>query len=225
MAIAHVCIQCGWDLARVRPVRDPHYGLPLVICPQCHGTCVRRRHPIQQKWRAFLRLKTSLCAMFWHAVLLMLLLMFNVSTVVGLAEAAQGNRFSELLDERREVPVAFAVGLAVVLLITGTWLTAGLAHIRRWKVWMGWTVAVGLCSSIDIVEHLLGRWLGIDWLLASNPELTRVWLLRMGMLAIMTVIALAGIPLGHRLQSAYRRHRRYYWRKRRARIRRRRIAA
>ena len=70
MAISHLCISCGFDLARVRVRPDPFYALPIVICPDCGDTAVRRRHPMQQAWRTVLRLKTSLIALAFQLAML-----------------------------------------------------------------------------------------------------------------------------------------------------------
>ena len=63
MAISHLCISCGFDLARVRIRPDPFYALPIAICPDCGEAAVRRMHPMKQAWRTLLRLKTSLIAL------------------------------------------------------------------------------------------------------------------------------------------------------------------
>jgi hypothetical protein len=46
VAISHVCMGCGLDLARVRAAPDPHYGLPLVTCPRCAGLFALALAPI-----------------------------------------------------------------------------------------------------------------------------------------------------------------------------------
>jgi len=43
--IAHTCASCGFDLSRTPAPIDPHYALPIVICPTCRAAVVRREHP------------------------------------------------------------------------------------------------------------------------------------------------------------------------------------
>ena len=57
MAISHVCLSCGLDLARVRARLEPYYALPIVVCPDCGRTAVRDR---PRAWRSFRRLMLSL---------------------------------------------------------------------------------------------------------------------------------------------------------------------
>ncbi|MCZ6851559.1 MAG: hypothetical protein O7F17_07955, partial [Planctomycetota bacterium] len=81
MAIAHVCMQCGMALTRLRPSRDPHYRLPMVTCPTCGQASVRRRHPIQQRWRAFTRAQTSVCALLLQILFLVALAAATVGSI------------------------------------------------------------------------------------------------------------------------------------------------
>lgn len=39
---SHLCIACGHDLTHLRAPPDPHYSLPVVVCPGCATACVRR---------------------------------------------------------------------------------------------------------------------------------------------------------------------------------------
>ncbi len=55
MAISHVCLSCGLDLARVRARLEPRYALPIVVCPDCGWAAVRRKPR-----RSFGRLPASL---------------------------------------------------------------------------------------------------------------------------------------------------------------------
>lgn len=51
MPISHVCQGCGEDLAALRPGPDPHYGLPVIVCPNCRLASVRTREPLITGWR------------------------------------------------------------------------------------------------------------------------------------------------------------------------------
>lgn len=48
------------ELAKIRAIPDPHYALPIVVCPRCEHASVRTRHPDIQYWRDFRRLHSSL---------------------------------------------------------------------------------------------------------------------------------------------------------------------
>lgn len=47
------------ELAGIRAAPDPHYGLPIVVCPRCAYACVRTKHPDIEFWRGFRRLQNS----------------------------------------------------------------------------------------------------------------------------------------------------------------------
>ncbi|MDF1809030.1 MAG: hypothetical protein P1U42_04975 [Phycisphaerales bacterium] len=55
MPKSHICPTCLVELARIRAVPDPHYGLPVVVCPGCNAACVRTKHPDREFWRQYLR--------------------------------------------------------------------------------------------------------------------------------------------------------------------------
>jgi len=57
------------ELARIRAVPDPHYGLGVVVCPSCEMACVRTRHPDIQFWRNFRRLHLSIRLLIFKVLL------------------------------------------------------------------------------------------------------------------------------------------------------------
>jgi len=144
MAIAHVCVQCGRDLARVRPQREPHYGLNLLRCPTCGAASVRRVHPVQGGWRRFRRLDFVATMIFLRLVGISTLTLFcALSSIFTIALA------SELrLGGNERLPreaVIFAVMLFIIVpTLLGAFLTAAFAHIPRWKMWLGWLAWMGL---------------------------------------------------------------------------------
>ena len=117
MAIAHSCLGCGLDLARVRTIRDMHYGLPLVICPGCSTAAIRRRHPLQRLWRSFIRTEKSLWMMFWHIVVLMALMGINIGAIAFVSRLPERSRDDGFHDYRSEIILA----MVVVPLVTGLW--------------------------------------------------------------------------------------------------------
>ena len=69
MPRSHICPSCLTELARIRAVPDPHYGLGVVVCPSCETACVRTRHPDIQFWRNFRRLHLSLRLLIFKVLL------------------------------------------------------------------------------------------------------------------------------------------------------------
>ena len=57
---SHTCPSCLTELGRIRAVPDPHYGLPVVVCPSCSLATVRQRHPDIEFWRSFRRVHSAM---------------------------------------------------------------------------------------------------------------------------------------------------------------------
>lgn len=224
MAIAHVCMQCGMALTRLRPSRDPHYRLPIVTCTNCGQAWVRRRHPIQQRWRAYTGVQTSVCTILLKMLLLVPLIAATVGIIMGVESMLQEVNLRYALRHERWSLAYMTIPLPVLV---GIWLTAGLSHWRRWMAWAAWTGLIGCLLAIEpIIEPLLGRLAELCGL-SVTPASFAVdqWLHRLGILGATMVIATAGIPLGRGLQAAFARHRAHRWRKRRRRLRARRAGA
>lgn len=224
MAISHACLNCGTDLASVRAVREPHYGLPLVICPGCGAAAVRRRHIIQQRWRSLLRAKKSLIALACQLMALILCLGSTIALCILIVEYPRW-----FLGDASTEPIAAclpAVMVIAVAVLVGVWLTAGLAHWNRVRAWTVFTILIAIGVSFDtVIAPAVTQWTagprGFGETLDYN--LPR-WLYRLLTLAVMMVIAAAGIPpgmLARRWATDYRQSR---WRARRKRLRARRHA-
>lgn len=219
MAIAHLCIQCGFDLARIRAQRDPHYHLPLVVCPRCAHACVRRMHPLQRAWRTFLRMDRAIWLLFWHAALMLLLIVLNVSVVVLLAQnAASPTEWYWIQRVTLGYSFVFQIG-------TGMWLTVGFAHLRARWVWPAWIAIIGVLSNMDFIVYEIHRAIGSTDGPDMPDDMAGLFLFRIVTLAGAMAVAALGIPLGHGVRRSYRIHRRQRWRKRRVRMRKLRIAA
>ena len=218
MAISHLCISCGLDLARVRVRPDPLYALPIVICPDCGEAAVRRMHPMKRAWRTVLRLNTSLIALGFQLSLLIGggSAVVAVCVLVGDAWALGSLAF----PQREERIIAF-LAFGVLPLALGAWLTAGLGHLRRLPVWLVFSLAVLVLISLDCVGEPLAR-RGLE---ASGLSLTPIdlrWDLLSARVAVLTAImtiAIAGIPLGMLARVGHRRWRCNRWRARRRRLR------
>jgi hypothetical protein len=157
MAIAHVCLNCGRDLARVHPQREPHYGLALVTCPNCATACVRREHPVWRGWkngrRSVFAIGVLAARLFISALLSLLNVLAIFMSLFLWAELQRVDRGGtpQRIPPQAAIFLAFAYGLLAPL--TGVWLTAGFEHIARWKMWIAW---LGWMTLILLVISLHG---------------------------------------------------------------------
>ncbi|MHC4769983.1 MAG: hypothetical protein ACYTEI_14915 [Planctomycetota bacterium] len=218
MAISHLCISCGFDLARVRVRPDPFYALPIVVCPDCGDTAVRRMHPMKQAWRTVLRLKTSLIALAFQLAMLIGggAAVVAVCVLVGDAWALGDLAF----PQREELIVAF-LAFGVLPVALGAWLTAGLGHVRRLHLWLFYSLAGLVLISLDCVGEPLAR-RALETLGLSLTPIDFRWDLLSARVIVLTAImtiAIAGIPLGMLARVGHRRWRRNRWRARRRRLR------
>ena len=142
MAIAHVCLGCGWDLARVRPQREPHYGLDLIRCPRCRAAVVRRKHPIWTRWRQFRRLDFAITVLGARVFITALLTFLNVMAAMLCVVLLSELRVDREWPDGAGVYLIMIFGMLAPL--TGTWLTAAFEHIPRWRMWFGWLLWIAL---------------------------------------------------------------------------------
>lgn len=218
MAIAHVCLGCGHDLARMRTAAhpDPHYGLPLTVCPQCGRAEFRWRHPLVRGWRRARRIFATFAALILCILVLLLFTMFSFIAAFGEGARLIEQRHSLDLDQDR-----FSLFWAYLVfpLILGVWLEAAFNHWRyrlQWLAWAAWIISLAwiLPLAEDISygqESSIGVLVKQHWYASCN-----------GMLALLliTCISLIGIPFGRMLRRALDASRRTRWRRKRARIRR-----
>ncbi len=221
MAISHLCLSCGFDLAWVRARRDPHYALPLIICPDCGEASVRRRHPGVHGWRVALRLGTSLVVL---AVQLGVLLC-SVAAITGVC--VEGERWArgDLIGTSNEKVLFAMLAFGALPVLVGTWLTAGLGHLSRRWTWPAFALLVAFVISIDTIAVPAAQRLVEAIGLAVETREVR-WAQfagRLSVLAGLMVVATAGIPLGllaraghHRFRQGCRQARRRRYRSRRA---------
>ena len=139
MAIAHVCVHCGRDLARVRPQREPHYGLNLVRCPGCGAASVRRRHPVWHGWRTFRRLDFALTMIFLRFLgIASMTVLCAFGAILTIALASELERPGATLS--REMLLFLLLFYLLLPLTLGTFLRTAFAHVAPWKMWVGWLV-------------------------------------------------------------------------------------
>ncbi len=197
MAISHVCISCGLDLARVRARLEPRYALPIVVCPDCGRAAIRRK---PRAWRSLRRLVVSLLTLAAQLGMVVggLAGLLAVSEELGdvIARGSFGALPRDEIIFRLSVYAAFAVAL-------GAWLTAGFPHARRTTTWL---VFYGSGIALIAVGALIegqSNGLGFHFVVAT---------------LVMTV-ALAGVPLGVLAGITWRQVEHATWRRRRRRLR------
>jgi hypothetical protein len=135
MPMAHVCAGCGENLARVRALIEPHYGLPLIVCPRCESPCVRRRHPIVAGWRAAWRIMRVAFALVVRLVAIVLFFAVWMAFIVTLAGTIESYGWQSALFTDREI---IAVGIIGLPLVIGAVLRVLLYHLRPWLMWLLW---------------------------------------------------------------------------------------
>ena len=227
MAIAHVCLGCGADLARIHVIRDPHYRLPIVTCPGCGEACVRRVDPILQRWRAFQSLAAALCALLVQVLIMLLLAPVTALVVDAVPDIfpvqVSGNVFDLLYDQSF---AALVVGLTLPVL-TGVWMATGLGHWRPWLARAVWGLLIAGLLSWDMLRlafETIGNELGIVSGVGTGAHLQLAyydWLLRVLVLFVFLMLTFAGSPLGAVLLKIHARRQSRRWSRRRARLRRR----
>jgi len=223
MAISHLCMSCGFDLARVRARPDPYYALPMVLCPDCGEAAVRRMHPSLHGWRTLVRLKTSLVALAFQLTMLASLGSAVVAVCVLAGEEWVRGRLG-VLDRLELVVAVLAFGALPIAL--GAWLTAGLGHVRRWGAWLAFMSLALVLISLDCVGEPLTRRVleACGFSLAQTDFRWDRFAARLAVLAVIMTIATAGIPPGMLARVGYRRWRHNRWCARRRRLRARRTS-
>lgn len=212
-------MQCGMALTRLRPSRDPHYRLPMVTCPTCGQASVRRRHPIQQRWRAFTRAQTSVCALLLQILLLVALAAATVGSIKWIEQMVRRGPSIRYQLQHESWLIAYTGILPAVLV--GIWLTAGLGHWRRWRAWAAWGCLIACLLAIEPIVDSPGRpvvEVSRFYAIPGSFDM-QLWFHRLAILGVTMVIATAGIPIGRGVRAAYARNRALRWRKRRRRLR------
>lgn len=226
MAIAHICAKCGWDLARVHPQREPHYGLNLVRCPKCDAAAVRRKHPIWVAWRRFRRLDFAVTLIGLRVIGIAAFTFWcTIGGIFTLVLRSEIERHQRIPDETGLFLVVFYLLLPLLL---GTFLTAAFAHIARWKMWIGWLAWMAIVLLIVSVHGPIERQFDprpypvdidgsiVGWILHGVADIVLPALIAVG---AMLVIALPGTFIGGLLLRLGDTLRRTKWRWRRKRMR------
>ncbi len=231
MSIAHVCSECGCDLARTRPVRDPHYGLPLVSCPRCGRITIRQRHPVILRWRETVRIVRALLTLIVQSVLLIVFATFNTVAAMGVVASLSHNVTHK---DQSFVVTFYIIAVGVLPLTIGAWLTIGFSHLRWWLVWIGWALLIGVIVCFVAFIGELGPEFAPPELFAprslySAHTLNAADIVRLNMqyivlpalsvIAVMMAVASGGRLIGKGVLWGWSHYRRSNWRRRRKRLR------
>ena len=109
---------------------------------------------MQQAWRMVLRFKTSLIALAFQ---LAMLIGGGAAVVAACVLVGDAWALDDVaLLQREELIVAF-LAFGVLPVALGAWLTAGLGHMRRFPVWLFFSLAALVMISLDCVGEPLAR--------------------------------------------------------------------
>lgn len=223
MRRSHVCLACATELGRLRTVREPRYGLPILRCPTCRRVHVRRRHPLESMWRRVLRLDAALLGLFLQLAFGSVLIAAVAADAIELQRLLRKWLVFDVVPRRGEI--AFATGFQLLLATAlGAWMTAGLAHWRWWLRPIG-VLAIALpLAWMDLLERPLGD--RVDVLLGTlgRAEVPRsvdqlAAASRLVIVVLLLTLSPIGVPAGLAIRFVARRFRRARWRWRRRRLR------
>lgn len=218
MAISHVCLECGFDLAQVRARRDAEYGLWIVRCPRCATCCARNPNLIGRTWHSILRVDIALSILVVQVPIAFGLLAAGVGAISGVAWM-----LDELVRRGRWDPghTAMAAALIGAALVTGTWLTACVGHVDRRRLWIGWWAAITVAGTVfgwnamfaNAIELTVHSAAPEQWFWVTIGSL----IFTAAATAAFLSVALLGVVPGRwlRLLHSRFRSRRWRWRRRR----------
>jgi hypothetical protein len=220
MAIAHVCPQCGHDLARRLPQREPQYGLRLVLC-DCGWASTRAIHPIWREWRWTVRFVPAALALIGQALAIIALATANVFAAAWLGRLWLDDDVALAVQEQR---VWLIWPLVVVPLITGAWLRATFGHWRYFTQYLAWAALVVVVMTfvfivlpwLAMIEYRMGVGRAPSETVYS---MTPLWLRSIAVLGGLMVISIFGMPIGKGVEIMHGRRRQRRWRRRRRRWR------
>lgn len=232
MPISHICISCGDELARIRAVPDPHYGLAVVVCPGCNRACVRiRRNSLTSGWLGIRKLVGTLAALVAQALICGVLTAGTAGLIVQAGDQFRSfsavfrsvtllysPEVSRLTSPTRLDPASLALffGMLIVLgMLSGLWLRVFVAHVvwyRSFAVWIGWIVFWALSDFVILsIQKEISIGLGLSYTdtLPTRTELE----VRMGILLVYLGGLFFGLFVGRLLDRSMANRRHYRFRR------------
>ncbi|MBL4808576.1 MAG: hypothetical protein JKY43_00760 [Phycisphaerales bacterium] len=161
MPISHICPSCLTELAKVRAVPDPHYGLAVVVCPSCQTASVRTRHPDIEFWRGFRRFHQSL-----RMVIAKVFLMALLAGVMTLLISAAGDiytpfgRFDLMYPFRDGDPWTTIFGMGVLVGSAIVMMVAVLLMSHQPRIY-AIVILLGLTLVLFTSDYTI-NWIGIQ---------------------------------------------------------------
>lgn len=197
MPRSHHCGRCGDDLTRVRALREPVYGLPLVRCGACGLAVVRRRHPIE---RVVHGLRVADLALGLFATQLIACALATALACICSAVASRFLPGSVRFDAESVRPAAAFCVLGAIAV--GAWLGLAFTHLRLWLVaslvvlWVwAWIAVPYAVDAFEAASRNKGN--------EALPILRQAVPPMIGTVMLVPIAA-AGIPLGLVLRRAAR---------------------
>lgn len=205
----HHCGRCGTDLTRLRAVRDPVYGLPLVRCPSCGMTLVRRKHPLPVWTRRICRAIPVFFVLLAQAFILPIVAMGFVGMSAAMAEeimivgfrrdgTMQPDFLGAFLERYADRPEEMGALIAMCCIagLVGVWMGLFMRHWKRGVILAVWLLLVlgyigldALRAGQPSVKWFFDPMLGEPWI--KTPAHAKVWV----------TVVLASLPLVLALSS------------------------
>ncbi len=215
MPMTHICNSCGHDLTWIKAPPDPHYGLVVVVCPNCQSACTRCKPQILRSTRAArkgLRIGVFLAI---QVIVLVLLLVAMFGTIGWLTDLTRSpgrawaaiSTFAGLSEDGLGLfPDPWEFRIPIVVLITlsigvGGWMRGAHGHTRAITTLLIWLTAFGSALLIPVFSQ-------IDEALRNQRSLSSAfdlqWIQAAGIFFLMTLpLILFGFLIGTRFRQAW----------------------
>ncbi len=233
MAISHVCLRCGFDLARSRALLDPFYRIPIVRCPRCQSVQVRRKHPLLKYQQNPGRAVHLIIQFTWKALVIYAVSFALYYMMRGLIPQWRSLWVVYFDTNFRDPDLIYDFFLNKIAPLI-SWLCAAVAGgaivtglLHHWKPRLAW--AIWFCYLMLLVSNIMLYDLtvsAIEYVLSiKQPHFWSTgwisWSEDVQAAALTFVVSLLGAPIGWMLVRAGVNRRQRKFRKRR--IKRRRI--
>ncbi len=204
MAISHVCLGCGLDLARVRAAPDPHYGLPLVVCPRCGAACVRV-HPSRIGWRGTRRVRRATAGLAAQSAIILASAAITTTAAIAMAverfnPRAAVEEFIAVVQGEEDLMTTGALLVAGALLalgaLVGLWLSATLRHMGAPRAILLWGAVVQAMVLATLIVQLATVRAGTHPSHPAEVATLELWPRVAAAAGLITLLTLTGAPLG-----------------------------